>query len=87
MDIYTRSICTQSCVHTCIYTGLANGGVVAAVSNPAVSRELLLQILDWKNEGSTMNDVLARLRQRTVPPGYSFHTRVPGTGTYTCTCV
>ena len=58
--------------------GLADGSVVAATPNPAVSTELLLEIMDWQCEGATVNDVCARLRQRTVPPGYSFHTRIPG---------
>lgn len=32
----------------------------------------------WLNEGATMNDIIARLWQRTVLPGYTFHTSVPG---------
>lgn len=52
--------------------------MVAATPNPAVSTELLLEIMHWQREGATINDVCARLRQRTVPPGYSFHTRIAG---------
>ena len=57
------------------YLGLADGTVSAAIPNPAVSTELLGEILDWQEKGATVKDVCTRLRQRTVPPGYS---RIPG---------
>ena len=51
---------------------------MAEIPNPAVSTELLREILFWQSEGATMNDIIVRLRQRTVPPGYTPHTYVPG---------
>ncbi len=55
------------------YTVTLDGHIVALKENPAVSKELLAEIHGWKLEGATDNDVLCRLRQRTVPTGYSYH--------------
>ena len=41
--------------------------------NPAVPQQLLLEL-----EGAMDVDVIARLRERTVPQGYKFHTWQPG---------
>ena len=46
--------------------------------NPAVPQQLLLEILLWKLEGAMDVDVITRLRERTVPQGYKFHTWQPG---------
>ena len=40
-------------------------------NNPAVSKELLEEILSWKIEGASNIDVITRLRQRTLPRGYA----------------
>ena len=55
---------------------LGNGdGVVQAIrSSPAISVEKLEEILTWKDEKCSMDDIVTRLRQRTVPIGYDFHT-------------
>lgn len=50
-----------------------DGSVAAEVPNPAVTPELLKEILEWKRHGATINDVITRLRQRTVPTGYTIH--------------
>lgn len=71
-----------TCTHFCV-TGLADGSVLATIVNPAVSTDLLHEIQHWQSEGATTDDVLARLRQRTVPTGYCVHTFVPGTVLYT----
>ena len=42
-------------------------GVVARVRNPAVNFELLQEVYKWNMEGATMDDVIERLRLRTVP--------------------
>lgn len=61
-----------------INTVTPDGQIVAKKENPAVSRELLLEINDWKLEGANDADVLCRLRQRTIPTGYSHHFWCPG---------
>ena len=55
-----------------------DGHIVAKKESPAVSMELLAEILDWKLEGATDKDVLCRLRHRTVPAGYSYHSWCTG---------
>lgn len=52
--------------------------VVAVRPNPAVSVEVLAEILKWKEKGATLTDIISRLRPRTVPRGYTFHTWRPG---------
>ena len=60
------------------YVGGPGGDVKAEVENPAVSSNLLKEILKWQGEGSTMKDIIIRLRQRTVPAGHEYHTWTPG---------
>ena len=59
---------------------LANpdGSITALVKNDAVEPSLLKEILYWKVEHCTDQDVIARLRQRTVPAGYKYTTWQPG---------
>ena len=52
--------------------------MIAKRNNPAVSKELLEEILSWKIEGASNIDVITRLRQRTVPRGYEYHSWIPG---------
>ena len=46
--------------------------------NPAVSSSLLQEIWNWKQKGVSMTDIVSRLRTRTVPSGYPYHTWKPG---------
>ena len=50
--------------------GNQNENTIAEVPNPAVSSQLLKEIQSWKDEGASIDDVITRLRMRTVPPGY-----------------
>lgn len=52
--------------------------VTAINPNPAVSTELLIEISGWMQSGATIEDVIDRLRTRTVPNGYSYRTWIPG---------
>lgn len=54
------------------------GLISAKISNPAVSEDLLREIHMWRMEGTTDIDVITRLRQRTVPEGYTPHFWCPG---------
>ena len=54
------------------------GEVKAEVENPAVSSSISKEILKWQGEGSTMKDIIVRLRQRMVPAGHEYHTWTPG---------
>ena len=55
-------------------TELSDGTITAECENPAVPQSLLLEIWRWMNQGASFEDAVERLRPRTVPPGYSFHT-------------
>lgn len=57
---------------------LPNGSIVAERHNPAVPNAVLRQIWEWKLQGATPEDVIDRLRSRTVPPGYVPHAWSPG---------
>ena len=48
--------------------------VVAEIPNSAVPTALLTEILLWKEEGCSEMDVIERLRLRTIPDGYQYHT-------------
>ena len=55
-----------------------NGTVTALLPHHAVSPELLSELSKWNSEGASLNDVVERLRLRTVPPGYEIHTWIEG---------
>lgn len=60
-----------------------DGGVRAQVFNAAISKDLLEEILVWKEDGNcTMDDIVLRLRLRTVPTDYQdgIHTWYKGEG-------
>ena len=53
-----------------VNTALPNDSISAEVPNPAVSPEILKNILLWQRAGATMDDVLRRLRlfPLAIPP-------------------
>lgn len=51
--------------------GNKDGIVAASVPNPAISTELLKEI-------QQCDDVIGRLRMKTVPPGYATHSWIEG---------
>ena len=57
---------------------LPDGTVIAELDNEAVPQHVLSEICSWREQGISMEDILQRLRPRTVPPGYKFHTWKPG---------
>ena len=46
--------------------------MVAYLPNAAVSEDLLAEVAALKNQGLEWSDIIARLRPRTVPPGYAY---------------
>ena len=50
-----------------------DGTVTAEHHNPAIPLAMLMEIVEWKESGATMDDVVNRQRLRTVPPGYTPH--------------
>jgi len=58
---------------------LTDGTVVAELANEAVPQSVLHDIWNWREQGISKEDILHRLRTRTVPPGYTFHTWKSGT--------
>ena len=59
-------------------TGMSDSTIVAAHSNPAVPSSVLEEVYDWRQHGISMEDVVDRLRPRTVPTGYVFTNWKPG---------
>ena len=53
------------------YADLPNGKVVAMVSTPGVSEDLLREIQEWKRAGASNEDVVGCPRLRCVPSGYT----------------
>ena len=66
--------------HLHVYTADCDGDgdVVAEVENPAVSCEILEDVLQWREEDCCEADIITRLRSRTVPEGYTYSSWVPG---------
>ena len=58
-------------VHSIVITAVnPDGSITAEVPNPAVSPELLKEILLLKVEHCTDSDIITHLRPKTVPEGY-----------------
>ena len=55
----------------CYTVVLPDGQFVAEYQNPAVPNTILKEILSWKAQGATAEDVLYRLGIRMVPPGFT----------------
>ncbi len=49
----------------------SNSEVTTLHKHSPVDETTLREIAAWMEEGCTMNDLVARLRPKTVPPGYS----------------
>lgn len=68
-----------------------NGTLTAMSSNNAVTLDLLTESHKWYSEGANQDDVVERLRLRTVPPGYKIHSwtelRYTTVGFYSCTFI
>ena len=57
--------------HTHPHTDLeTDGGLSAVRANPAVPKEVLSEISQWKESGIGQSDILQRLRLQMVPAGY-----------------
>ena len=54
------------------------GGITAEIPNPAVSGVILRDIQRSKEEKCSEEDIITRLRLRTIPAGYNYHTWHPG---------
>ena len=52
--------------------------IVPKEPNPAVPDDLLKEVSQWTSEGVTEDDVIDRLRCRTVPSGYAFSSWTKG---------
>ena len=55
------------------YLELVNSNLVAEKPNPAVSSSVLDEIWKWKKENASTEDLVQRLRLRTVPIGCQYH--------------
>ena len=63
------SACTYIILNSCMYINTHTHTVVAG----QVMAKKQLEILNWKKENLSWEDILSRLRPRTVPPGYTYH--------------
>ena len=61
-----------------MHTDTEDGCVNAVQPNHAITTELLGKIKIWYSEGATTDDVIERLRLRTVPSGYAIHSWTEG---------
>ena len=61
-----------------MFAVMEDGHVAAVQPNPAITDELLGDIKVWYDEGATSDDVIERLRLRTVPTGYAIHSWTEG---------
>lgn len=48
--------------------------LVAEDNTSMVPTEVLQEILNWRKDGISLDDIISRLRSRTVPSGYPIHT-------------
>ena len=97
LQLYSHSHCvaSQCSVHihvTCllchyVHVVLPDENIGAEHHNPAVSSDVLKEIWEWKQQGATLEDVIDRLRSRTVPPGYVPHPWTHGENCDTCICM
>ncbi len=55
-----------------LFSASSDGKILGEIPNPAVSEELLLEISHMMRDGICWNDIVNRLRPRTVPAGYAF---------------
>lgn len=55
--------------------------VHTALISPAVQINTLKQIMEWQKGGAEEEDIVDRLRARTVPPGFVPNSWIPGTHT------
>ena len=66
----------------CIATTLlanADGTITAETPSPSVPERLLKEIWQLRQSGLCYEDIIDRLRSRTVPQGYPIHSWKPGT--------
>ncbi|XP_065899778.1 uncharacterized protein [Dysidea avara] len=79
-DARSKFACTDITKMTNMVTlkVMEDGHVAAVQPNPAITDELLGDIKVWYDEGATSDDVIERLRLRTVPTGYAIHSWTEG---------
>jgi len=71
----------------CVYVELSNENIIAEEQDPT---ELIQQIWDWKCSELSTEDIISRLRSKTVPCGYPIHNWRDGEINYyylDCACV
>ena len=72
LDVHTYTL--YNAIYTpCIYVGQKDGKILPLRPNAAVPTQLLTEILQWREDGVLEDDIISRLRTRTVPPGYPIH--------------
>ncbi len=55
------------------YNNIQQLDLKAASYNPAVPLATLQCVFKWRTDGQSMQDVIDRLRAKTVPAGHPFH--------------
>ena len=70
---------TYSFHHAIVNT---DGSISAKCPDRAVSHSILKEIFEWKRSGVSMDDIVDRLRSRTVPSGNPIHPWILGLLTY-----
>ena len=78
MITLTRTYITNFYVFYAANIDSEDRSVAAYLPNPAINTELLKEIQQWYDQGATVDDVIDRLRLKTVPPGYVTHSWIEG---------
>ena len=64
---------------------LPDGTIQVQANSSIVPQCILKNIWMWMRQGIDWKDIVERLRPRTVPPGYVYHTWTPGMYRTVCT--
>lgn len=65
-------------IHVFHCTVDADGCISAECPDPAISQTILKEVWEWKRSGVNTDDIVDRLRTRTVPSGYPIHPWILG---------
>ena len=78
-------LCTNNIsIHCILHLETTEGLLIAEEPNPAVPDDVLMEVWRLRQDHIADEDIISRLRSRTVPSGYSFHSWKPLAGKVLC---
>jgi len=66
---------------------LSDGTIQAELDTGCIPQSVLREIWSMRRQGISFEDIVERLRPRTVPSGYTYHNWTPGMFLCACTCI